>query len=123
MNGTKWTTAAAALLGLWAIASPFAYGAGQAMTWSAVVVGALVALVAGYDFYRRTEAERLVTGGAALTALLGLWLLASPFVFETATGTGMFWSSVVVGVAIAALGAYNAYVGRRRGKAAAGRAA
>lgn len=45
-----------------------------------------------------------------LAALVGLWVLASPFVLSgpIASGTAM-WSNVVAGIVIAVLAAYGAY--------------
>lgn len=69
---TMWTTALAVLLGLWVIASPFVYSVEVLTLWNAVIIGALVALVARYNLYRRTDNAPIHVGGASLTALLGL---------------------------------------------------
>jgi hypothetical protein len=116
MDANDWAIAIAALLGLWVVASPFVYGVGEAMLWNAVIVGALVAVVGGYNVYRREDTS-VVVSGASLVALLGLWLLASPFVLAV-PADGMFWSSAVVGAMIALLGGYNAYVGWQRRRSA-----
>jgi len=52
----------------------------------------------------------LAKWGSWLAGLVGLWVLASPFVLtgEIAEGTPM-WSNVVGGLAILILGAYGAY--------------
>lgn len=113
VDTTTWTTAAAVVVGLWVIASPFVYDVAETALWNAVIVGVLVAIVAGYNLYRRTDADPVHVGGASLTALLGLWLIASPWALGV-TGSGMLWSSVVAGIVVAGIGGYNAYIGRRQ---------
>lgn len=57
-----------------------------------------------------TETGSLAAGASGLAALVGLWVLVSPFVLSGpfASGTAM-WSTVVAGVLIAVLAAYGAY--------------
>lgn len=56
------------------------------------------------------ESGSLAKWGSWLAGLVGLWVLASPFVLtgEIAEGTPM-WSNVVGGLAILILGAYAGY--------------
>lgn len=54
---------------------------------------------------------------AGLNALLGLWLIVAPFVFQP--GTAALWNDVVVGALIALFGGYNTYAAR--GSAGSGR--
>lgn len=42
--------------------------------------------------------------------VLGLWIVATPFVFTGAIGAGAaMWSNVLAGLGVAGLAAYNAY--------------
>lgn len=111
-GATIWTTAASALLGLWVIASPFVYGITEIALWNAAIVGVLVAIIVEYNLYRRIDKDPVHIGGASLTAMLGLWLIASPWV-RCVTGAGMLWSCVV-GITIAIFSGYNAYIGREQ---------
>lgn len=56
-----------------------------------------------------TGSESLAKGASGLAALVGLWVLVSPFVLSGpfASGTAM-WSTVVAGLLIAVLAAYGA---------------
>lgn len=45
---------------------------------------------------------------AGLNSLLGLWLIAVPFVISVPTNA--MWNAVVVGILIATLGGYNYYL-------------
>jgi hypothetical protein len=111
----EWLSAAIGLLGLWMIAQAFLFDLVASQVWNDVVVGALLLLVGGYNYARRSREEFGNVGAAALAALLGLWLVASPFVFgadggfaETVNDLG-FWNDVVVGLLALGLGAYSAY--------------
>lgn len=57
-----------------------------------------------------TESGSLAKWGSWLAALVGLWVVASPFVLDgtAASGTAM-WSNVVAGAVVLILGAFSAY--------------
>ena len=99
-----------AVLGLWIVLSSFVYDVGTSIVWNNVVVGAVVFLVAGYNYYRQTADVPIAVAGAAFVALLGLWLVVSAPVFDMPTD--VFWSTLVTGAVIAVLAGYNAYSGR-----------
>jgi hypothetical protein len=119
MPNTSYTTQAKTasganlVLGAWLVASPwiFGYESIPAGTWSSVVVGALI-LIIGV-----TRVISLVGPALArVNVVLGLWTIASPWIFGYATGQPGMWNSVVVGivVAILALWSANATVSRDR---------
>lgn len=91
------------ILGIWVAISPFVLAATRlpSATWDAVVVGLAVALIA----LTRTLENHAVGG---INVLLGLWLIASPFVLGVAAAS-FFWSLIICGalIAIAALVAVN----------------
>ena len=62
-SGSMWAAGLSALLGLWMIVAPFVFTVeGGTVFWNDVVVGALVALMAGYNMYQaRRERETVTT--------------------------------------------------------------
>lgn len=97
------------LLGLWMIAAPFIWGAPTADLWNDVIVGIVIAGLAGYNYYRETNGQTASRASAALNTLLGLWLIAAPFVFGV-DGV-LLWNDVIVGAIITLFAGYNWGVG------------
>lgn len=101
------------VLGAWLIASPwiFGYSTMGAAAWDSVVVGALIFLIA---------LSRVVSlvgpAPARVNIVLGLWTIASPWIFGYAAGEPAMWNSVAVGIAVTllALSSANATVLRDR---------
>lgn len=100
----------AAIVGAWAALSVLIYDVGEATLWNNVLVGAVVFLAAGYNFYRMQNDIPLSLGVAGLVTLLGIWLIVAAALFGM-TG-GMFWSTIASGVLIAVLAGYNTYEAR-----------
>lgn len=100
--------ALAALVGLWIIASPFVYEATDTAYWNNTLVGTGIFVLAGYNFVRLSRDRLASTGVASLAALLGVWIAVSPYLLEMGT-TELATSTIVSGVIVAALCAYNAY--------------
>lgn len=116
----KWISAVIGLLGLWMILQAVLLDLTAGQFWNDVIVGVLLVVVGGYNYYRRADERLGNIGAATLAALVGLWLVAAPFVFgagETA-GEAAFWNDVVVGLLALVLGAFSAYRGRSRRRAA-----
>lgn len=113
---TKWLAGLNGLLGLWLIAAPFVFTVPTAATWNAVVVGGLIAVLGGYNYYLTTSGEEVSAVAAAVNALLGLWVIAAPFVFQP--GTAALWNDVIVGALVAIFGGYNAYEATRAARSA-----
>jgi hypothetical protein len=105
-----YVAAATALVGAWIVISGFLYSPPPANFWNDVIVGAAIGIVAGYNALKADDPEGINTGAASLVALLGLWMVVAPFIFE-ATG-GALWSDVVSGAIVAILAGYNAYRAR-----------
>lgn len=106
-----WISAAIALLGGWLVVSAFLFDPPAANFWNDIIVGAAIGIIAGYNAIATDDYETVSTGAASLVALLGLWMVISPFLFEVVTQAA-FWSDVITGALVAALGAYNAYQSR-----------
>lgn len=111
-RGIKWLSGLASLLGLWIAASPFLYESTQIALWNNVIVGMTMFLLAGYNYYRLTKGHRLNMGAASLVALLGLWSVLAPFLFEF-DSQALASSTMASGLAIALLSGYNAYRSRQ----------
>jgi hypothetical protein len=86
--------------------------------WNDLIVGALLLGVGGYNYSRRGQDKVGSVGAAAIAALLGLWLIAAPFMFGWDAGTTeaanplVFWNDIVVGLITLGLGAFSAYAAR-----------
>ncbi|MFD1586995.1 hypothetical protein ACFR9U_08365 [Halorientalis brevis] len=111
----KWLSAVIALLGAWLIVEAFLFDLVASQFWNDIIVGALLLIVGGYNYSRRASERVGSMSAAVLAALVGLWLIAAPFIFgadfgltETANPLG-FWNDIVVGLIAFVLGAYSAY--------------
>lgn len=108
MNSTtRWFAGINTVLGLWLIVVPFLYSPPTGALYSALAVGALVAIVAGYNAYLLGQGDSTSVPGSAFVALLGLYVIVAPFLFEVPTW--VTWNDVIVGALIAILAGYNAY--------------
>ena len=123
----KWISALIGLLGLWMIVQVFWFDVAPAQFWNDIVVGVLLLAVGGYNYYRRSNEEVGSVAAASVAALLGLWLVVTPFVLgadvglvETANDAA-FWNDIVVGFLAFVLGAYSAYETREGRREAAAR--
>ena len=112
----KWLSAIIALGGLWLIVEAWVFDVTQVSFWNGMLVGIALVALGGYNYYRRNNEELGSTAAAALSALLGLWLIAAPFLLSggvaTDTSPVTFWTDVIVGLVVFLLGAYSAYESR-----------
>jgi hypothetical protein len=107
----------AAVLGTWIFWSGVFFTATGWILLTNVLAGAAIAALAAYAAARPSGGP--LPGLAAPLAIvpLGLWTVASPFVFETAMGI-LFWSNVVAGALVTVLAAVSVYgIGRLNGAA------
>lgn len=95
----RWKDVANLVLGLWLIASPWVltFTTQQYPTWNAWIAGGLVALVAIAALASFQLWEEWVT------ALLGAWLIVSPWVLEFTGQQAVMWNHVAVGVLVTIL--------------------
>lgn len=113
----KWVSLLVALLGLWLIVEPMLFEMTAANFWNDVIIGVALIVLGGYNYYRRANRRLGSVAVGVFVALLGLWLIAAPYVFgvdggaSDATGAA-FWNDVVVGALVLLLGAYSAYEAR-----------
>lgn len=120
-------SALVALIGVWFVVAPFVFGAvwpaqfemAGAHFWSNVIVGLALIALGAYNYYRRRDERLGSVGVAAFVALLGLWLIATPFVFGSDVGVElagedlMGWNDTLLGLVVFLLGAYSAYETRK----------
>lgn len=85
--------------GLWLVASPFVlkFSTVANATISNVVAGAAVAILAGISASGTYKREWL----SWLAAVLGLWVVVSPWIFNFSKLTVPMWSNAITGVVIA----------------------
>ncbi|MGQ3413488.1 SPW repeat domain-containing protein [Natrinema sp. LN54] len=116
----KGLSAVAGLLGLALVVQALALELAAGQFWNDALVGATLFVAGAYNYYRRSNEEFGSIGVASLVALLGLWLVASPFLLGTGSGLAEtandlgFWTDVVVGLLAVGLGSYSAYEIRER---------
>ena len=114
----KGLSAIVALLGLWMIVESILFDLVAAQFWNDLIVGVLLLAVGGYNYYRRADEDLGSVAAASVAAVLGLWLIAAPFLFGADVGFTeaandlAFWNDIVVGLLALALGAYSAYAAR-----------
>jgi SPW repeat len=91
------------LLGIWLIASPwvFDYGGGPAV--NSVFVGTLIAILAA----SRLASLRNSAGLSAINVMLGLWTIASSWVYGYAANIGAVRDNLLLGVAIVSLASWS----------------
>ena len=95
------------LAGVWVVISAWVYGAiyttGNA--WNSIIVGILIAVLAAIRFF----APRSAVGLSWINALLGIWMIISPWVFGYAgVNTARMWNSVVFGIIVLILSVWSA---------------
>lgn len=122
----KWISALIALAGLWLIGEAVFVDLlleqstmlGIEDFWNDLIVGIALTALGGYNYSRRSNETLGSTGAAGLAALLGLWLIISPFVlgirvniFEFMSELG-FWHDAIVGFSVFVISVYSAYKAR-----------
>ena len=93
------------IAGLYLLLSPWFYGMASnvAGTWNSVVFGVVVIILAivHLSVIRQTWASWI-------NALIGIWVIISPWVYTFSVNSAMTWSCVVCGIVILVLGAWSA---------------
>ncbi|WP_436344189.1 SPW repeat domain-containing protein [Natronorubrum sp. FCH18a] len=109
-----WLSAIIAVLGGWMVVQAVAFDLAASQFWNAVFAGAALLAVGAYNSYRRSKAEFGSAGLAVFAALVGLWLVAAPFLIGPGEGIVAAqsdvgaWNDVVVGLLTLGLGLYSA---------------
>ena len=95
------------LAGIWIIISAWVYGAiyTSGSAWNSIVVGIVIAVFAAIRFF----SPRSAVGLSWINALLGIWMIISPWVYGYAgTNTARMWNSVIFGIIVLILGVWSA---------------
>lgn len=89
-----WQDAINLVLGIWLIVSPFAlgYAAQTTPAWNAYAVGVVVAVLSAAALWQFQKWEEW------LSAVLGAWLVVSPWILGFGVGHVATWNQVIVGV-------------------------
>lgn len=98
MKKQRWQDWLNLILGLWLLTAPF-FGVGAttgAAAWDGYIFGAIVALLSGWALRQPQAWEEW------LNLVIGLWLIAAPFVLGFTTETAALWNHVVVGLVVGA---------------------
>ncbi|AEH36196.1 SPW repeat domain-containing protein [Halopiger xanaduensis] len=107
---TRLAAAGNCLLGCWLIVAAAVLAPSGIARWNDVLVGAAVAVLAGYNYVDVRDRRSPSAVGACLVAVLGGWLVVAPFVLGLGRAQPALWNDVAVGTVIASFGGYNAYV-------------
>ena len=114
----KWISALLGLLGLWLIVQAVALDLAASQLWNDVAAGILLLAIGAYNYSRRSDERLASTAAAMIAALVGLWLIAAPFVLGTGSGLvettndAAFWNDILLGLLALGLGALSAYKAR-----------
>jgi len=81
----------------------FGFNGEQTAAWTAWITGAVIAIVAAIALAELRQWEEWVNG------LLGLFVAVSPWILGFAGLPQAMWAHLVLGVAVAALAAYEAW--------------
>ncbi|MGH8113824.1 MAG: SPW repeat protein [Rhodanobacteraceae bacterium] len=93
------------LIGCWLIASPwiFGYTGNISAFWNSIGAGALIAILAASCLASR----RGIVWSSWWNVLLGLWAIASPWIYGYAFNHMAMWDCVAVGIAVTLLATYR----------------
>jgi hypothetical protein len=109
MKMVNWLNWLVAVAGLWELLSPFAlgYSALTVAMWNAVIVGAvLIVLGAWAALYKEAKTDRTLDW---INAVLGVWLVISPFALDYSATVMAMWNNIIVGIVVLALAGWAAF--------------
>jgi predicted MFS family arabinose efflux permease len=96
---SQWKDVVNLILGLWLIISPWVlnFASDSRPMWNAVIIGVIIAIlaIAALISFRKWEEW--------IEAVLGLWLIISPYVLGFTTQMNATVDQVIVGIIVAAL--------------------
>ncbi len=121
-RGTR-LSAAIVLVGLAVLGQTFVLELAAGQFWNDAFVGTTLLVAGAYNYARRANANFGSAGVATLAALVGLWLVAAPFLLGTGSGVADTanelgrWTDIVAGLLAVGLGSYSAVRIRNRRRA------
>ena len=104
-------------LGIWLIIAPFILATSGSAYWNDIVVGILVAILAGTRLAKPTASTKSLSW---TNAGIGVWLLIAPFALTYATEAAV-WNDIIVGVLLIIFGAWSAQLPREASREASRR--
>jgi len=111
MQAIKMTAGLNLLVALWFFVSPWVYGAYTAPNaWNSWIVGAVLAIAAGFELNSRRAAVNL----SWLSIVLSIWVFFSPWIYGYTANTGRFINSLCVGVVAFVLSVMTSTMASRR---------
>ncbi len=100
------------LFSLWLIASPWLLGfytKNLVALWDAIIVGVIVLVLS----WIRENNPGSYPWMSWVNAILGIWLIISPFILGVGAVTGVMMDFVIVGIAFLIFGVWSALVTQR----------
>ncbi|WP_245742202.1 SPW repeat domain-containing protein [Natrinema salaciae] len=104
----KLTAGGNGAIGCWLLVAPLVFDAPATGRWNDVLVGAAIAVGAGYNCARAARRRSMSVLSTGVVTLLGCWLVIAPFALGL-EGPAL-WNDVVSGTVVAGIGSYNTYV-------------
>lgn len=107
LQRARWASAGNVLAGLWLVIAPFVlnFESQNAAQWNHVIVGAIVLVLAAVRAFDPDHRASI----SWVNALLGLWMIVSPFVLGYADVNDAQTNALVTGAIILVLAAFSAY--------------
>jgi hypothetical protein len=105
----RWQDWINGLLGLWIIVSPWALehtmpsDTGGLAMWNLWTVGVAVLVIAAIALFAFQAWEEWTN------AILGVWLLVSPWLLGFSTSTALVWNAVIIGTLVAVFAGWALY--------------
>lgn len=110
MEDFKWESGTNVLLGLWLVLTPFFFGyASNAELGSDMLAGGAIAILAAFRTFQRGVGE----WADWLTALLGVWVIMSPWVIGFTQNQAHAFNDVMVGTIVVAFSLVSRFILRR----------
>lgn len=97
-----------AVAGLWEIVSPYilAYSTTTVAMWNAYIAGVVLIILAVWAAL--SEQTRLDRNLEWINAVVGVWLILSPFALNYSAVVAALWNNIIVGVVVIVLAAWAA---------------
>lgn len=103
---TFWRDAINLVLGIWLIVSPLAlgYSVQTAPAWNAYAVGVVIAVLSAAALWQFEKWEEW------LSAVLGAWLVVSPWILGFAAEQIPTWNQIIVGIVVGILAFWSSMI-------------
>jgi hypothetical protein len=97
-----------AVAGLWEVLSPFilGYSATTVAMWNAIIAGVVLIVLAAWAAL--SEEVRFDRNLEWINAVVGVWLILSPFALNYSAVVAAMWNDIIVGVVVIVLAAWAA---------------